>query len=118
MSDAVARARHSESEALIEVLIADDGRLEASQKSQEADAAVFVGELPAEARDPAIAGRWRHFKGGVYEFVALVRSTPEGELLLYCDASGGVWLRPWRMVLETIARNGEQVPRFTRIDDC
>ena len=116
MSEPVARGRHSESEALIDVVVADDGRLDAGA-AQDEDAAMFIGELPAAACDPAVAGCWRHFKGGIYEFFALVRSEHEGDLVLYRDASGGVWLRPWGMVLEIVERDGTSLPRFARMDD-
>lgn len=116
MSEPVARGRHSESETLIDVVVAEDGRLDAGA-AQDEDSAVFIGELPADACDPAVIGSWRHFKGGMYEFFALVRSEPEGDLLLYRDASGGVWLRPWGMVLEIVERDGRSLPRFVRIAD-
>jgi hypothetical protein len=117
VSEPVAHGRHSETEAWLNVIGASDGGLDAVPAPHGKDAAPFIGELPAAACDPTVIGRWRHFKGGVYEFFARVRSEQEGDLLLYRDASGGVWLRPWDMVFETVERDGRSLPRFVRVED-
>jgi uncharacterized protein DUF1653 len=117
VSEPVACGQHSETEAWLDVVVAHDGGLDAVPARHRNDRVAFIGELPAAAWDPAIIGRWRHFKGDVYEFFARVRSKQEGDLLLYRDRSGGVWLRPWSMVFETIERNGGSLPRFRRVAD-
>ena len=63
-------------------------------------------------------GRYRHFKGGEYEVVGVARHSETDERLivyrpLYGD--GGLWVRPAGMFLETVAHDGQLVPRFTRI---
>lgn len=117
MSERVAHGRHSETGARLDVLVGDDGGLEAVPAPAENNVPVFLGELPSTACNSTVMGRWRHFKGGVYEFFARVRFEGEGDLLLYRDASGDVWLRPWDMVFETIERDGRSLPRFARVED-
>jgi hypothetical protein len=80
----------------------------------------WLGDLPEEAKDPAVVGRWRHFKGGRYRFcgVAADRSASlGGELVVYLDAEGKVWLRPRAMVAERVARATYDGPRFVRSMD-
>ncbi len=65
--------------------------------------------------DP-LPGRYRHFKGNEYELVGVARHSETHEphavyRPLYGD--GGLWVRPLAMFLETVAVNGETVPRFT-----
>lgn len=74
----------------------------------------LIDPLLAAALDPSVAGTWRHFKGGAYEFLARVVGT-DGELVLYRDRSGGCWLRPWAMVGEFVERDGASRPRFVRV---
>ncbi len=67
---------------------------------------------------PAIAaGRYRHYKGGEYEVLGVVRHSESLEPLvlyrpLYNDS--GLWVRPYGMFLETVDVNGVSQPRFTR----
>jgi hypothetical protein len=65
------------------------------------------------------AGRYRHYKGGEYEVIAVVRcsETLEPRVLyraLYGDA--GLWVRPYAMFVEMIDAGGERRPRFGKID--
>jgi hypothetical protein len=107
----VARARHSETERLYSVREDDDGLVAVPVPD---DGVVHIGEIPPAARDPAIVGRWRHFKGADYEFRGLV-SSAEGDLVLYLDANGGIWLRPLAMVGERVTRDGVEAVRFVRL---
>jgi len=75
----------------------------------------FVGKLPVSALDPQLVGRWRHFKGGEYEFIGLVDDPPDGLLVLYLDADGRAWLRPRAMIDEVVESDGRHCPRFVRI---
>jgi hypothetical protein len=63
-------------------------------------------------------GRYRHFKGGEYEVLAVATHSETHEPLvvyrpLYVD--GGWWVRPLAMFLETVDHDGRTVPRFQRI---
>jgi hypothetical protein len=64
-------------------------------------------------------GRYRHYKGGLYEVVGIARHSETHEALvvyrpLYGD--GGLWVRPVAMFLETVIVNGDEMLRFQRID--
>ncbi len=113
MSEPVACARHTETEALLEIVLSERGCLTAVAAAAGAER-TFIGPLPAAVIDPAIAGARRHFKGGVYEFVTRVDGA-EGELVLYRDSAGGSWLRPLAMVGEIVERDGPPRPRFVRV---
>jgi hypothetical protein len=64
-------------------------------------------------------GRYRHYKGGEYEVLGVVRHSESLEpLVLYRPLynQSGMWVRPFAMFLEPIAFNGTVQPRFSRID--
>lgn len=99
---------------MLAVAVTASGDLVAEPTEEEAGKSC-VGTLPPEACAHRLAGRWRHFKGGEYDFLAVVHGTADGPLVLYIDASGGVWLRPASMVDEIVDHSGERVRRFERI---
>ena len=66
-------------------------------------------------------GRYRHYKGGEYEVVAVVRHSETLEpLVLYRALYGerGLWVRPHAMFVETVVVDGRRVPRFARLADA
>ena len=61
------------------------------------------------------AGRYKHFKGGMYEvlFVAKNSENPDEEMVVYRSLDkGGVWVRPFTMFTEHVERDGYSGPRF------
>jgi len=65
-------------------------------------------------------GRYRHYKGGLYDVVDTVRHSETCEpMTLYRALYGenGLWVRPAAMFLETVVIDGKARPRFTRIAD-
>ena len=65
-------------------------------------------------------GRYRHYKGGLYDVVDTVRHSETCEpMTLYRALYGenGLWVRPAAMFLETVVIDGVTQPRFTRIID-
>lgn len=65
-------------------------------------------------------GRWRHFKGGLYEVIGVATHSESGErLVVYRPLYGerGLWVRPLGMFLDTVDREGERLPRFERVGD-
>jgi hypothetical protein len=63
-------------------------------------------------------GRYRHYKGGEYEVVAVARHSETHEPLvvyrpLYGDS--GWWVRPHAMFFEPVDVGGVRQPRFARI---
>lgn len=64
-------------------------------------------------------GQYRHFKGLEYEVLGTAKHTETlEELVVYRALYGerGLWVRPVGMFLDWVERNGEQVPRFRRLD--
>ncbi len=68
---------------------------------------------------PAItSGRYRHYKGGEYEVVGVVRHSETLEPMvlyrpLYNDS--GLWVRPFAMFTEWVEHAGKQQPRFSLV---
>ena len=77
-----------------------------------------ASELPQLPDTPA--GRYRHYKGGLYEVVEVARHSETLEpLVVYrplYDRSGW-WLRPHAMFFGRVLVDGEERARFERIDD-
>jgi hypothetical protein len=58
-------------------------------------------------------GKYRHFKGGLYEVLGVARHCEtEEELVVYKNGRGDLWVRPKAMFLETVTHDGRVVPRF------
>jgi hypothetical protein len=63
-------------------------------------------------------GRYRHYKGGEYEVVAVARHSETHEpLVVYRPlyGEGGWWVRPHAMFFENVVVQGHTVPRFAPI---
>jgi hypothetical protein len=64
-------------------------------------------------------GRYRHYKGGEYEVVAVARHSETHEpLVVYRPlvGDGGWWVRPHAMFFESIDVGGTVQPRFQKVD--
>jgi hypothetical protein len=64
-------------------------------------------------------GRYRHYKGPLYEVIGVARhSETEEPLVVYRALYGehGLWVRPLAMFTETVEVNGLALPRFERVD--
>jgi hypothetical protein len=75
-----------------------------------------MSDLPA--LPPIQFGRYRHYKGGDYEVVAVVRHSETLEpLVLYrpLHNSSGLWVRPFAMFLEPVEHDGKNQPRFSLV---
>jgi hypothetical protein len=60
--------------------------------------------------------QYRHYKGGLYEFVC--EATLESDLtplVVYRAANGTVWVRPKAVFFELVEVDGKQVPRFAPV---
>lgn len=63
-------------------------------------------------------GRYRHYKGGEYEVLGVVRHSETLQpLVLYRPlyASADTWVRPFAMFGETVVVDGRERPRFERV---
>ncbi len=62
--------------------------------------------------------KYRHFKGGIYEFVDYATHSETNEkMVIYRDPKGGLFVRPCAMFFEEIEVDGKKMPRFTEITD-
>ena len=83
-------------------------------------------DLPPLPATPT--GRYRHYKGGEYEVLGVVRHSETLEPLvlyrpLYGDSGdrgdrgdSGDWVRPHAMFFETVVIDGIAQPRFSRVN--
>ncbi len=76
-----------------------------------------VNKLPSLPDAPT--GRYRHYKGGEYEVLGVVRHSESLEPLvlyrpLYDDS--GLWVRPHAMFFGAVDVDGQRTPRFRRVD--
>ena len=65
-------------------------------------------------------GRYRHFKGNLYEVISIARHSETTEPMVVYRAlygEGGVWVRPAEMWNETVTRDGQTYQRFTKVED-
>ena len=65
-------------------------------------------------------GRYRHYKGQDYEVIGVARhSENEEEYVVYRQlyGTGGLWIRPMGMFLESVSVEGTPVPRFRRLEE-
>ena len=77
-----------------------------------------LSTLPLPPLPVVPLGRYRHYKGGEYEVLCVVRHSESIEpLVLYrpLDNASGLWVRPYAMFLETVEVDGALVLRFAPI---
>ncbi len=70
---------------------------------------------------PIATGLYRHYKGGDYEVLDVVRHSESlEEMVLYRALYGahGLWVRPRVMFEGTVEIDGVLVPRFARVADA
>ncbi|WP_228275847.1 DUF1653 domain-containing protein [Gracilibacillus oryzae] len=61
---------------------------------------------------------YRHYKGGLYEFLFVAtHSETEEQLVIYKNEEQRVFARPYEMFFEKVAVNGEEVPRFRKVQE-
>ena len=73
--------------------------------------------------DKNILGKYKHYKGKLYEVIGVARhSETLEELVVYkalykSDEFGenALWVRPKKMFFENVIVNGKKVPRFEKI---
>ena len=68
---------------------------------------------------PITLGHYRHYKGGDYTVVDLVRhsETTEWMVLYQCQRDNhSLWVRPYEMFLENVTVDGISQPRFKLIE--
>lgn len=61
-------------------------------------------------------GKYRHFKGGMYEVIGVAKHSETLEKMVVYKAlygDGGIWVRPLSMWEERVTVDGKEIPRFT-----
>jgi hypothetical protein len=74
-------------------------------------------DLPPLIETPP--GKYRHYKGGLYDVVGTVRHSETLEpLTLYRALYGlmGLWVRPAAMFNEEVVIDGVRQPRFSKLE--
>lgn len=66
------------------------------------------------------AGRYRHYKGNEYQVLDVAHHSETEEAMvvyrcLYGDHS--LWVRPYDMFVETVLVDGQEVSRFTLVEE-
>lgn len=64
-------------------------------------------------------GHYRHFKGGNYEVIGVVRhSETLAPMVLYrpLDSDVGLWVRPYEMFVARVEVEGHWRPRFAPVE--
>lgn len=65
-------------------------------------------------------GKYRHFKGNMYEVITVAKHSETLEDMVVYKAlygDGGYWVRPSSMWNETVNRDGREIKRFTYIGE-
>ena len=65
-------------------------------------------------------GKYRHFKGGMYEVLSLANHSETLEKMVVYRAlygEGEVWVRPLSMFLDTVTCDGVTQPRFVFVEE-
>lgn len=64
-----------------------------------------------------LPGRYRHYKGGMYEVVGTARHSESDELMVVYRClydNNSLWVRPLAKFEETVVIAGQDLPRFAR----
>lgn len=74
---------------------------------------------PLPPLPPTPTGRYRHYKGGLYEVIGVARHSESHEpLVVYrpLASDSGWWVRPHAMFFEDVWVDGQRRPRFERVE--
>lgn len=76
-------------------------------------------DAPPKPAEPC-PGLYRHYKDNAYRVHGLALHTETNEWMVVYEAlygSGGMFVRPAAMFVETVEVAGKHVPRFARVGD-
>ena len=63
---------------------------------------------------------FKHFKGGLYKFIAIAKDSETLENMVIYQAlygENGLWVRSEKMFFERIIRDGAEINRFTELTE-
>lgn len=101
------------------ILVVNDGsfKLDLSEETQ-TKSVESTPKAEEMANEDINIGRYRHFKGGVYDVIGFAKHSETGEkLVIYKSAENpdDVWARPYDMFAEIIDRDGQKIKRFAKM---
>jgi hypothetical protein len=72
--------------------------------------------------DVVIGATYRHHKGKLYRVLGIARHSETLEEFVYYEClydnpNGKYWIRPKKMFLETVTKDGKKIPRFALFED-
>lgn len=79
-----------------------------------------TGDMLSEMALGPAPGKYRHYKGGLYEVYGTARHSETGEVVVVYRPLYGereLWVRPRQMFLEYVEIDGEKILRFERVSD-
>ncbi len=79
--------------------------------------------MPSNIKNPIKLGKYRHYKGDLYEVIGAAHHSETLEPLVVYKAlydseefgKNALWVRPLEMFKETINIQGKEIPRFERV---
>lgn len=101
------------------ILVVNDGsfKLDLSEKTQ-TKSVESTSKAEEITNEDINIGRYRHFKGGIYDVIGFAKHSETGEkLVIYKSAENpdDVWARPYDMFAEIIDRDGQKIKRFAKM---
>lgn len=102
------------------ILVVNDGSFKLDLHQESVVKPVENNSTPNDEIDneEITLGKYRHFKGNVYDVIGFAKHSETGErLVIYKSVENPdeVWARPYNMFAETIGSDGQTVKRFTKI---
>lgn len=68
---------------------------------------------------PKVGGKYKHYKGGLYKVLVLVKhSETHEDMVVYqnVEQPEKIWARPLSMFMEQVEVEGKTMPRFTYLE--
>jgi hypothetical protein len=70
---------------------------------------------------PLVTGKYQHYKGDYYEVVGVALHSEDRQPMVvyrpFHDSPVPYWVRPYEMFIQHVVVDGQQVPRFKKVDD-
>jgi hypothetical protein len=86
----------------------------------------MITYMPAQAQQPLVevGALYRHYKGKMYKIVAIANHSETLEKYVVYQAlydtqefgDHAIWIRPLEMFMETIVMDGQEILRFTKLN--
>lgn len=67
-------------------------------------------------KEPAPGEFWRHFKGGIYQILAVAQVESTHDRVVVYKGDSGTWTRPLQEFIGNVSRDGYDGPRFAPVE--